>query len=659
MEQEEVMPDLKTSTVMNQLHELVASITSKIPGFRISDNTLNILMALDINILEPSTYKERLKELIEFEAAQYLFGLTLAEDTKNILMERMQNSFESEFDQFAEDIRIKKDSARAFEVQGAQKDTKAKHETHTEIKAETHKISRAVMRNPKPEVRAELNKIHQMLKNEFVGMSDEGLNWLLQGAPAARGGFKDAASLRKFLLSPPESITSSRLITAIDSLTTAIGYRAIGVSWAKPPQVPEKDDPAFEMYKRIQEKFRRQIVPFIAEIYNTRAIDSDTDEDESHVEVFPDDISEASDVDYPEERLPEERLDGQKYIEAIDPSSGKYSWPAAAVRGNVPIRAHVSGSAPIVLSVVNALYEFNQDPWFRTDANVSCFAGAVIIPAYERGDFHSTAETTAAKEYYLEARRGGPVSVKSPQECLRIGLECMASAVHAELEPAIREKSEEILSKTTDENCMRQIGPDEMPGILTNCKNTVLLQNILANQLPKQTMRTVFFWLDSCRDKNAAAMIVRNTTFTIEGSNLSPNGKLELLCILFEKLKHNDSIREEMGFFSLFGRLGNTKTYHQVANEIKEASLRILEKAPPGTFSEQELDEVKQMLRTSTGRVPEVFSAHAAAPQLKAHTEQIQKFNTYKQKHSDTKEEIKAQMAEDVPNTVEHKTPNR
>ncbi len=637
------MPNPKAYSVLNQLGTLVSTVTSKIPGFSIPDDALNTLIALDIDIVDPSTYKEKLKELIESKSDQYLSRLTLADDTKNTLKQRLQNSFSAEFAHFVEGMNInqRKEATRVLDAHGAQKDNKAKHGMHTDVKAETHKISRAVMRNLKPEIREELNKIHQMLKDEFAKMSDEGLNWLLQGAPAARGGFKDPASFRKFLQSPPESITSSRLITAIDSISTAIGYRAIGVGWAKPPLKPDQNDPAFDMYKKITEKFGTKIVPFIAETYNTRFLDSSEVKEESHVETFPDDISEASDVDYKEEQLPQERLSGQKYRDAIDPSSGMYSWPAAAVHGNIPIRAHVSGSAPIVLSVIsviNTLYEDKKDPWFQKDSNVSCFAGAVLIPTYERGDFHSTAETTAAKEYFLDVRKGGPVSVKSPQECLKIGLNCMASAANGELEPAIKKKSEEILSMTTNENCMHQIGPDEMPGILKNCKNTVLLQNILTSQLPKQNTETAFKWLDYCKDKKATAMIVRHTISTLEQSRESANNKMASLCDLFEKIKQNNSIREERGFFRIFGKIGNTKSYQQVAIEIKEASLRLLEKTPPGTFNEHEIEKVKKMLETSTGRLPTIFSSHTNSPQLKDHTEQIQKFNTFKQKFSDTKE---------------------
>ena len=236
----------------------------------------------------------------------------MARDTSETVKRRVDSSFTEEFVPIEQILQ-----QELLNESGVQKDARAKHRTHGEVKAGSHQIARAVMRNPKTEMREELNNIHRMLNNQFSRMSDAGINWLLEGAPAARGGFKDAASFRKFLQTPPENLSSSRLITAIDSISTAIGYRSIAVGWAKPPHHPPPEHPAYEMYTKLKSTFASRIVPFIADSYNTRFYDNRSHVEagaDSDIEVSPDDVSEASDVEYQEESLPQQRLGGQILI---------------------------------------------------------------------------------------------------------------------------------------------------------------------------------------------------------------------------------------------------------------------------------------------------------------------------------------------------------
>ncbi len=465
-------------------------------------------------------------------------------------------------------------------------------------------------------------------------MSDAGINWLLEGAPAARGGFKDAASFRKFLQTPPENLSSSRLITAIDSISTAIGYRSIAVGWAKPPHHPPPEHPAYEMYTKLKSTFASRIVPFIADSYNTRFYDNRSHVEagaDSDIEVSPDDVSEASDVEYQEESLPQQRLGGQRYRDAIDPRSGMKSWPAAAAHGNVPIRAHVSGSAPIVLSVISSLYEDQGNSWFRNSDNVRSFAGAVLIPTYERGDFHSTAETAAALEYFLAVKNKEPVDIKSPQECLKIGLDAMASATEGDLKLAIEQKSKELLSKTQAVDYMGKIDDNNILGILENCKNTVLLQNILTGLLPTQTNEKLMQWLGHSKDKTASTMITQQMISNINRSTKTPNEKMKDLCDLYEKIQHHDGLRAERGFHRIFGATGNTKLFQQVAKEVKDAALNLLEQTATGTFSGEELDKVKGVLNSARARIPTFSTTSSHSPHLNAH---IEGFQELKQKYA-------------------------
>lgn len=326
---------------------------------------------------------------------------------------------------------------------GARKDPLVVHQ-HNEIKQLTHTMSRAVMRNPSDAVLTQLFALHQMIKTEFAQtMSDEGIEWLLGASMNSRGTFKNASSFKAFFDKDPMMLSSSRLITAIESVLLLLSYRAINEWRAAPPAKPEVDHPAFLMWEKIHKLFDGKIVPFIGDVaylirvneigeyYEADALRGNT------VEALADEISDVSDAENEAEKKPKARLSRQTYLKKLNPQSDAESWPGAASDGNIPIRSHVSGSTSIVLSVINELYKQNKDEtisqWFSDDNNVRTLAGALLIPTYERGDFHSAAETAAAIEYYLEQRAGKKCTTQSPKQCLSLGLKYMADAAIPEL----------------------------------------------------------------------------------------------------------------------------------------------------------------------------------------------------------------------------------
>lgn len=335
---------------------------------------------------------------------------------------------------------------------------------HNNIKYLTHTLSRIVMRNPSHEIRKQLYRLHQIIKNVFISMPDDEINWLLGGVDVARGGFKDAKSFKVFFQKDPEKITTSRLITAFDTLTTAIGYRAIDRDSGHPPIKPDPSQPGYTMYTKIHALLDGKFQPYPEEkTYSARGFDwyespgdSDTVQG-SYIETEADVVSDASDVEDEEERQPGAPVAGIRFHQILAPGMEKESWPAAASRGGIPIRAHLSGTVPLALTVLEQLYAISGETWFQYDDNVRKLSGAIFLPAYERGDFHTIAETAGSVAYFLQSRAKVNSLPIPPKQCLQIGLEYMQSATEDEIQKIIKASSDFILSNTVDIPAMMQL----------------------------------------------------------------------------------------------------------------------------------------------------------------------------------------------------------
>lgn len=511
---------------LTSLEDLLTSVSKRAPAFNIPLPKIQLFKEKNKDFNAPD-YEKNLKILLFSELEQYFQNLVVSTEATELLKKRITDSFQEKFAIFKQN-RMKLNEAEVLlKEYGAQKDLKVTHPSHAGIKEKTHQISRLVMRNLNPAIRNELNKVHQMFKDEFATLTDDEIHWLLGGAPSARGGFKDSTSFREFLNKPPDELSSSRLITAIDTISTAIGYRAIGASWATPPCFPTATDAAYNLYQKMKNKFHAKIVPFIGEkTYTTRDLDMYSSPKKpnisaSYIGVEPDNISEASSVAYVEEKLPLQTLTGKDFRIAIGSESDGYTWPAAAFYGNIPIRAHVSGSAPIALSVISTLYEDRGDAWFQHEDNVKTFSGAVIIPSYERGDFHSVVETAAALEYFLDCRKQQVPKTRSPKTCLQTGLDCMVSAVSESFKSAISIITTDMMSMTTSEQYIAHISPEAMIGIFGHCKDPLLLQRIAQPKfIFQQDIDTLFDWIGVCKDTSIQQSMIYIVLVKIQSSAL-------------------------------------------------------------------------------------------------------------------------------------------
>ena len=103
-------------------------------------------------------------------------------------------------------------------------------------------IARLSLEHPDETSKEFLYKVHDELKEKLVILPDEVLEFLIGGSILhARGGFYNAAHLRQFLCSDPQTISSERLICGFETLGTAIGYRMIAADWTRPPFTPKTE----------------------------------------------------------------------------------------------------------------------------------------------------------------------------------------------------------------------------------------------------------------------------------------------------------------------------------------------------------------------------------------------------------------------------------
>lgn len=318
-------------------------------------------------------------------------------------------------------------------------------------------ISRAVMRNPDPEVLNSLYILHAKMKEQFAHMSDEALEWMLGGSSKmSHGGFKNAESFRNFLNKDPHKISASRLSMGIETVATAIGYRSIHASWTQEPTTPVTPEQK-KMDKVIQCIIGDRRVPSIGEVYTSRGQDDVGADMYRHRndDVFYDagDISDASDVDEVEEKQPLEKTPSRRFRQYTE--SEEVSWIGAAEQSNVPAQAHVSGTAPLTLAAIHGLFESGERPnsYFNHAKNIRKLAGNLLVAPFLRGGFHTTAETVAGIEHYIvETAKKSYSSAKAtplqPQEAFTRSIFMLMEASADNVKTNLKKVAPSVISKT-------------------------------------------------------------------------------------------------------------------------------------------------------------------------------------------------------------------
>ncbi len=350
---------------------------------------------------------------------------------------------------------------------------------------ETKEISRAVMRHPDSEVIKQLEFAHKRMAESFSSMSDEALTWLLGGSSEmARGGFQDsktqtaAQKFREFLKTDPSTIPPQRLITGIESIGTAMGYRAIRASWVEPPFAPETPDQQI-MDDKIQEVMGDKLTKSISTVYTIRA------KDDLVVSPAPgsreimgeqEDVSSASENEE-EDQIPRKLIDTRKFRSEVRP--GHYSWIGAAVDGGIEVRGHTSGTCALTLSAIDGLCSSGKEPrstWLDDQANFEALAGALTVAPFQRGDYHTIAETAAGVNHYLVERaikKGEDIdnTPMQPYDAFKYGMSMLVKASSTDkalstdsfsIREAVEAQADEVMSRTTRLKAkMREYNPQK------------------------------------------------------------------------------------------------------------------------------------------------------------------------------------------------------
>lgn len=303
-------------------------------------------------------------------------------------------------------------------------------------------MSRAVMRQPKPEVVEKLNKVRKKLSVFFADAPDEGVQWVLEGSSEhARGGFKDVAAFRKFLGAKDNELTSSRLLTGLESTLTAMGYRMVSAREGKEPYDPQKHPDATSaqkaMHQKLVDKIRYiglahsekndQRTATTSSTYINRATDciwTEPDRVDEDITLLPEDVSEVSEAEDVAIKKPQQVMASRtfkQYNESPElkdvAQEEKLSWVGAAKAANIPVRAHTSGTTSILLGALAGICktDLSTDDYqeqidcsdvLNTEANIKLIAGALVVPTFLRGDYHTTAETFAGVTHFIDQTVG-------------------------------------------------------------------------------------------------------------------------------------------------------------------------------------------------------------------------------------------------------------
>lgn len=350
----------------------------------------------------------------------------------------------------------------------------------------TKEISRAVMRHPDDEVRKQLEFAHKRMAELFISMSDEALSWLLGGSSEmARGGFQDsktqtaAQKFREFLKTDPSTIPPQRLITGIESIATAMGYRAIHAAWVSPPFTPETPDQQI-MDNKIKEVMGDKLTKPIGAIYTARAKDDlvvSPSPGSREIIGEQEDVSSASENEE-EDQIPRKSIDTRKFRSEVRP--GHYSWIGAAVDGGVEVRGHTSGTCALTLSAIDGLCSSGKkeprSTWLDDKTNFEALAGALTVAPFQRGDYHTIAETAAGVNHYLVERaikKGEDIdnTPMKPYDAFKYGMSMLVKASSTgkaldtdglSIREAVEAQAAEVISRTMRLNAkMREYNPQK------------------------------------------------------------------------------------------------------------------------------------------------------------------------------------------------------
>lgn len=312
----------------------------------------------------------------------------------------------------------------------------------------TYLILRTLMRNPSEQSLVMLYAIHKIFQ-QVIPKDDLTLNWILgglkspkeikktanydyivpeeSGAFVARTNWNSADDLKKFLMDNPHNMNSSKLIGGIEGILASLAYRSIFADWVEEPQPSFYPIPLYgserEQFKNllidITQKWR---VPTVASLYfdrdNEKAVPNiDTSHYYAKNTILADynnDLSEVSDDEstnllssQKRKRLPKPAF----YNQIQKNAKMLVTWPYSAHKAGLAVRANVSGTAPLALSILVAFANeyktqeltsliWNPAQFLLFKNEIQKLGSLIFVPNYERSDYHTVAETFVGITYY-------------------------------------------------------------------------------------------------------------------------------------------------------------------------------------------------------------------------------------------------------------------
>lgn len=317
----------------------------------------------------------------------------------------------------------------------------------------TYLILRSAMRNPSSSCLTTLYELHKCFSDFIPKNNLDTLNWILGGLKnklnnsnkygfVARVNWKKAEDLQDFLKSDPRLFPPSKLIVGLECISCALSYRSINADWVEPPFPPMYPETSTNRIRKKFYDFLKNItqpwqVESVGTLFN-RTVESAKPElvasgkiprDKIFDADYHDTLSEVSDDEdgnqdclkklkvlvHKKPAVVEKRLPNFTFYRTI-PQNGRdaNTWPYSAHAAGLNVRANVSGTAPLALSVIMGIahsniphfdrylrpLKWNPNYFGEFRKTMQKFASLLLIPNYERSDYHTVAETYAGITYY-------------------------------------------------------------------------------------------------------------------------------------------------------------------------------------------------------------------------------------------------------------------
>ncbi|WP_420421384.1 hypothetical protein [Simkania sp.] len=351
----------------------------------------------------------------------------------------------------------------------------------------SRELAKFSLANPSAETKVLVKENFRALGRliEKYQLDVEDLDFLLEGVPDARSDFswkytpdreERLAKLEVLIqnLSHFDEVQDfdknfAQYAADLDTLFTAIGYRAIGPSWIKNTHEPS------ERIKALVGDFRGSgfLIPALGakEFPNRSADDAKNSQAPIAFEIPMGTQEKLHNQEEEKEGLPSRLFTFDSYV-------------AKGLSHGIPMRAHTSGSAPLTLAAQRFVLEVNQTQLGESELVQT---GGILCATYDLGDFHTFAETAAGIAHYYQTvfpdmsflnEKISILEEVDPKTFLALGVGFLQSLVSKEDSMEFDSKSFDVIKHYTNKEPQLKVSPEE--STWSSCVNVLeeLKQNL-------------------------------------------------------------------------------------------------------------------------------------------------------------------------------------